>query len=120
MRRIHLAVVAPLLGAGLVLGVGEASQASPPSGSTTTLVQPRIHSTNPKPPEPRATKRRLPPTLAGFRDGYRMGFRDGLSDCRRLSAFTRRYESGWMRGYNAGFTAGCSQVRHGRPYGGRR
>lgn len=111
MRARHLMLVTPLLGAGLVFGTVEAPQAAVNASATKTAASDAGRQGDPH----SATQKKS--SRAQYRAGYRQGFRDGRHDCRR----SRSWGGGgnaWERGYNAGFRAGCAQVRR-RPGGHR-
>lgn len=112
MRKHHLILVTPLLGAGLVLGTVEAPQAVTHAGTAGAVASSAVHKAN---TDNDRRKKRKRPSLVGYRDGYRQGFSDGRNDCRRSGHRHRGYATGWMAGYNSGFSAGCAQSRHKRP-----
>lgn len=109
MRRGHLIIAAPLLGAGLVMASFAASQASSiergDAGMTTSS-------------RAAAVQVRIPMSdyTRGYRSGYRDGFADGRDACRRREMRPQgprgAYARGYVAGYDRGFTAGCRYSRH--------
>lgn len=135
MSRIHrLLLTTPLLGATLVIGGSEASQAAHVNDSSKTRVaNPANHSLTSafKPPKPK-NKQDAPgeqlsgePFAQGFRLGYSTGYSDGSKACRapRKQARAERdknvrssvdaFRQGFSTGYPAGFSAGCAAAKHG-------
>lgn len=109
MRRGHLILAAPLLGAGLVMASFAASQASSLDRGTAGMgASSRVVAVQVRIPASDYTR--------GYRSGYRDGFADGRNACRRRGMRAQgpsgAYARGYVAGYDRGFAAGCRYARH--------
>lgn len=134
MRRNRLAVVTPLLGMSLAIGIADVSHAGSLNRPATPAVTSSPRSAVDPAPQPRhrskhkkgsgGTELAGKPYAQGFRSGYSTGYSDGKSSCgttnryrhsrhsKRTSSGVAAFREGFSAGYSSGFSAGCAAAKH--------